>query len=229
MWMLPRATIIPRSRSTTKLKGSTPGVSVAERIFDLAGREFDIGKPSVLAKVCAAKLQQREGLMIVGAAVDMWHTRQSCSSIILILRWTFLRTAVNQVGCNAGRPFLQYCRVLCGAQVQQKVSIRWSGLWPVRMVAASNSDVACRWRPSITRALRGGQRQEHQDASRACGTSHVCVKETTGQLCIPSHLQYPPPYTVPAYSHRRCVHHVHSAIVVYKVHTCQVLLSPFDA
>lgn len=56
--MLPRATAVRArgTRSTTKLnlKGSTGGVAVAERIFELTGREFDIGKPSVLAKVCVA-------------------------------------------------------------------------------------------------------------------------------------------------------------------------------
>eukprot|EP00752_Nemacystus_decipiens_P003362 g3109.t1 len=39
------------TRSKTNLKGSTGGVAVAERIFELVGRDFDIGKPSVLAKV----------------------------------------------------------------------------------------------------------------------------------------------------------------------------------
>eukprot|EP00903_Cladosiphon_okamuranus_P018931 g17412.t1 len=55
IWLFRRATTSTprsrRSRSTTKLKGSTGSVGLAERIFELAGREFDIGKPSVLAKV----------------------------------------------------------------------------------------------------------------------------------------------------------------------------------
>lgn len=47
-----RAGIRRRSTTTTCGLGSvTDGVDVASKIYQLAGREFDIGKPSILAKV----------------------------------------------------------------------------------------------------------------------------------------------------------------------------------
>lgn len=68
VWMLPQGSIRARgTRSTinTNLKGAREGAVVADRIFELAGREFDIGKPSVLAKVRAAR-PQRARLVIFG-------------------------------------------------------------------------------------------------------------------------------------------------------------------